>query len=208
MGWKENIFKVTIHRCLESAAFFLFESEDLSSSIRNIEDNPADLASRGVNPEDFANSTLWCHGSSFLCMDKNYWAQQNHTELGVDEKASSELKPKSPFIAATVITNDIFNALFENVSSLSKIADIERINNGKFVKAKSSISSLSPFLDEKGILRVEGRLQNSQLSFNAKHPVIIPGVWPLGNDGIVRVVRVKISNDYLKRPIVKLSPLP
>ncbi|GFU37049.1 integrase catalytic domain-containing protein [Nephila pilipes] len=115
-------------------------------------DNPADLASRGGNPEDLANSTLWWHGPSFLCMNKNHWPQQNQTELSIDEKALSELKPKSPFNAITVITN---------------YTDIELIDNGEFVAAKSSITSLCPFLDEKGILRVRGRLQNSQGSFNA-----------------------------------------
>ncbi|GFT09911.1 integrase catalytic domain-containing protein [Nephila pilipes] len=192
-------------------------------------DNPADLASRGVNPEDLANSTLWWHGPSFLCMNKDHWPQQNHTEPSVDKKALSELKPKSPFNATTVLTNDVLNVLFENVSSLSKIVniisycfrfffrcrqsltsvnnvpcetlfpylstkeregalqiiiiyvqslyfqrDIELISYGEFVAAKSSISSLCPFLDEMGVLRGGGRLQNSQLSFNAKHPVITP----------------------------------
>ncbi|GFT98256.1 hypothetical protein NPIL_37531 [Nephila pilipes] len=42
------------------------------------------------------------------------------------------------------------------------------------LETKSSIYSLCPFLDEKGILRVRDRLQSSQLNLNAKHPVIIP----------------------------------
>ncbi|GFU30726.1 hypothetical protein NPIL_378991 [Nephila pilipes] len=87
-------------------------------------DNPADLASRGVNPEGLANSALWWHGPSFLCMIKNHWPQQNQTELSVDEKVLSELKPKSPFNTTTVTTNDIFNALFETVSTLSEIVNI------------------------------------------------------------------------------------
>ncbi|GFT88909.1 hypothetical protein NPIL_72511 [Nephila pilipes] len=64
-------------------------------------DNSADLASRGVNPENLTNSTLWCHGTSVLCMSKNHWSQQNQIDFKVDEKALSELKPKSPFNATT-----------------------------------------------------------------------------------------------------------
>ncbi|GFR17483.1 integrase catalytic domain-containing protein [Trichonephila clavata] len=34
--------------------------------------------------------------------------------------------------------------------------------------------SLHPFIDEHGLVRVGGRLQNSQLRFNSKHPIILP----------------------------------
>jgi hypothetical protein len=36
------------------------------------------------------------------------------------------------------------------------------------------IQRLAPFLDQNGIIRVGGRLSNSQLSFNAKHPALLP----------------------------------
>ena len=39
---------------------------------------------------------------------------------------------------------------------------------------RSTLITLNPFLDEDGILRVGGRLNNSELSFNARHPIIIP----------------------------------
>lgn len=42
------------------------------------------------------------------------------------------------------------------------------------VSKKSVLSTLLPFIDNNGILRVGGRLQNSEFSFNKKHPVIIP----------------------------------
>ncbi|XP_011173291.1 uncharacterized protein LOC105205590 [Solenopsis invicta] len=38
----------------------------------------------------------------------------------------------------------------------------------------SSLVKLSPFLDERGILRVGGRLRHSLLSYDEKHPVILP----------------------------------
>lgn len=44
----------------------------------------------------------------------------------------------------------------------------------KNVSHKSSILSLHPFLDKNGILRVEGRLGNSTLTYGQKHPIIIP----------------------------------
>jgi len=40
----------------------------------------------------------------------------------------------------------------------------------EIVNASSDILSLSPFLDESGLMRVGGRLKNSNLMFNACHP--------------------------------------
>ena len=42
------------------------------------------------------------------------------------------------------------------------------------VNPKSKLISLSPFLDDLGIMRIGGRLANSKLSFTAKHPIILP----------------------------------
>lgn len=42
------------------------------------------------------------------------------------------------------------------------------------ISSKSSILSLNPFVDEDGILRARGRLQNSLLSYEEKNPVILP----------------------------------
>ncbi|GFT60552.1 hypothetical protein NPIL_129541, partial [Nephila pilipes] len=50
--------------------------------------------------------------------------------------------------------------------------DIEMVS---LLLQKSTISSLYPFPDEKGILRVGYRFQYSQQSFNSKHLVIMPG---------------------------------
>lgn len=42
------------------------------------------------------------------------------------------------------------------------------------ISSKSSLLSLNPYLDDKNILRVGGRLQHSYLTENAKHPIILP----------------------------------
>lgn len=52
--------------------------------------------------------------------------------------------------------------------------DINSLRNQKHVKTNSKISSVNPFLDKDGILRVGGRLKNSSLSFERKHPIILP----------------------------------
>jgi len=42
------------------------------------------------------------------------------------------------------------------------------------VRTNSQLAGLNPFLDEKGILRVGGRLKHSDLAYDMKHPIILP----------------------------------
>ena len=42
------------------------------------------------------------------------------------------------------------------------------------IPAKSFLRKLSPFLDDRGVMRVGGRLGNSNLSNRVKHPILIP----------------------------------
>lgn len=42
------------------------------------------------------------------------------------------------------------------------------------IDRKSKILSLSPFIDGNGILRVKGRLENSTLTYDEMHPIILP----------------------------------
>ncbi|GFY34045.1 integrase catalytic domain-containing protein [Trichonephila clavipes] len=52
--------------------------------------------------------------------------------------------------------------------------EIRSIKKQISLPPKSPLRSLHPFIDEHGLVRVGGRLQNSQLRFNAKHPIILP----------------------------------
>lgn len=52
--------------------------------------------------------------------------------------------------------------------------DIEHLKMKNSVHQKSKILSLTPFLDENGILHVGGRLKNSSFNFSKKHPIILP----------------------------------
>ena len=52
--------------------------------------------------------------------------------------------------------------------------EINDLEEGTPVHKSSSLSSLNPFLDEHGILRVGGRLKNSVGNFEEKMPIILP----------------------------------
>ncbi|XP_026331954.1 uncharacterized protein LOC113239247 [Hyposmocoma kahamanoa] len=51
---------------------------------------------------------------------------------------------------------------------------MECLKKNMTVSRKSSLLKLTPFLDEKGLLRVKGRLIHSTLPPASKHPVILP----------------------------------
>lgn len=53
-------------------------------------------------------------------------------------------------------------------SELAKLREQLPVSKG------SPLYQLSPFIDEKGVLRVGGRLRHSELSYEQKHPVILP----------------------------------
>ena len=51
--------------------------------------------------------------------------------------------------------------------------EYETVLTGKLCKS-GTLAALNPFIDDNGVMRVGGRLQNSHLSFEEKHPIILP----------------------------------
>ncbi|GFU11358.1 integrase catalytic domain-containing protein [Trichonephila clavipes] len=64
--------------------------------------------------------------------------------------------------------------IFRWVQDIYFQEEIQSIKKQIFLPPKSPLRSLHPFIDEHGLVRVGGRLQNSQLRFNSKHPIILP----------------------------------
>lgn len=52
--------------------------------------------------------------------------------------------------------------------------EVEELKTQGRVKKRSSLITLSPFIDKKGMIRVGGRSQNASIAEMTKHPVIIP----------------------------------
>lgn len=51
--------------------------------------------------------------------------------------------------------------------------ELTSLLKGKDLPPRSSLTTLQPFLDEAGILRVRGRIKHSSLSFDEKHSIIL-----------------------------------
>ncbi|XP_058817112.1 uncharacterized protein LOC131680413 [Topomyia yanbarensis] len=53
--------------------------------------------------------------------------------------------------------------------------ELSLLVDGRSVSKGSSLRMLSPFVDERGVLRVGGRIENApDISYDAKHPVVLP----------------------------------
>lgn len=59
--------------------------------------------------------------------------------------------------------------------------DIKALQANQTVGKKSRLIKLCPFLDGEGIIRVGGRLQNSTLTHDERHPIILPEKHPFTN---------------------------
>ena len=64
--------------------------------------------------------------------------------------------------------------LVKHEQSRSFKEEVQRLEKGKCVKRGSRLEKLSPELDEARLLRVGGRLSKASISYNAKHPLILP----------------------------------
>lgn len=64
------------------------------------------------------------------------------------------------------------------------------LTQGKTLSNSDSLISLNPFVDSFGVLRVGGRLENSELPYETQHPAILPKQHPL-TDSIIRYFHEK-----------------
>ncbi|GFS92152.1 integrase catalytic domain-containing protein [Trichonephila clavipes] len=193
-------------------------------------ENPADIASRGIDPKCLPDCKLWWQGPPWLRLETSSWPKAESSCDEASDEVKAEQKSVSIFNLFTHTSNDVIHGLFEHYSSLTKIIRIfaycqrfiknckkiafqgssissshinttsltfsetktteetifrwvqgfyfqEKIRSIKkqiSLPPKSPLRSLHPFIDEHGLVRVRGRLQNSQLRFNSKHPIILP----------------------------------
>ena len=74
----------------------------------------------------------------------------------------------------------LMNAEEEIVKAVKRLAyadditSLEQVDSTKSLKRKSPLFKLHPYVDDRGILRVGGRLERGSFSVDLKHPVILP----------------------------------
>ena len=53
--------------------------------------------------------------------------------------------------------------------------ELQTLRKSQVVSTKSRLKSLSPFIDDRGIIRVGGRLDNANIPYDNQHQILIPG---------------------------------
>lgn len=66
-----------------------------------------------------------------------------------------------------------YDSIIKTMQAIEFKIDIEDLLKRGHVSNNSKLAGLSPFLDKKGLLRVGGRLTNANISYDAKHPIIL-----------------------------------
>ncbi|XP_075157942.1 uncharacterized protein LOC142231209 [Haematobia irritans] len=87
------------------------------------------------------------------------------------KKQSPEMK--NDFITAQEIKFVKFR-LIMNAQKMHYSSEYNALATQKSINSKSRLLTLNPFLDESKLLRVNGRLANSDISYNERHPIILP----------------------------------
>ena len=67
------------------------------------------------------------------------------------------------------------------------------LSSGKTISLKSNIVKLNPFIDQDGIIRVGGRLRNSQFEIELVHPMLLPKHNQM-SDAIIRWCHERVAH--------------
>lgn len=184
----------------------------------NTKENPADLASRGVYPEQLKITTYGGMGlqtgltpkfetnlekrkerelvntivvtediasrfsnlrqaKQVLAFCRQFYAKLKERNIGQMKRildsnvASNEIKQQ---VLEVWELDKAKNDLIKNCQRLAFNEDIEHLIAKGEVGKTSELKTLYPFVDHNGVLRVGGRLENPEIHFDQKHPVIIP----------------------------------
>lgn len=87
------------------------------------------------------------------------------------------LLSKNDRLYGPLTTNELNYATELLVKIVQKECFSKELNSltiGKPLHSKSNLLCLTPFLDERGIIRVGGRLQLSKFAYNKRHPMLLP----------------------------------
>ncbi|XP_045450124.1 uncharacterized protein LOC123658876 [Melitaea cinxia] len=115
--------------------------------------NPADVASRGINPIELQQSELWWNGPTFL-------------------KTTNWQRNISSFLTATELKSSLNLCIKLSQHKYFEI-EIDCLSQGKCVPKKSKLYTLNPYLDKDQIVRVGGRLRNAEIPPYQKSPIVL-----------------------------------
>uniref|UniRef100_A0A1B0C8T2 CCHC-type domain-containing protein n=1 Tax=Lutzomyia longipalpis TaxID=7200 RepID=A0A1B0C8T2_LUTLO len=181
------------------------------------EENPADMASRGVTAEALNPESIWWHGPPWM-LDPDL--QFETPQLNPDDEAAREQRKQVSLVAVNedvwsfiprfssftrlvrciAIWRRYFTILKQRVAKQpvphgpltvvevksAKVVllkavqlqafswDYNKLNVKCKVSKRSNIRKLRPFMDNNGLIRVGGRISKADVSYDHKHPILLP----------------------------------
>ena len=70
--------------------------------------------------------------------------------------------------------NQATNTICTQVQKSALAIEYATLSDNKQLKNNNQLRNLAPFLDQQGIMRVGGRLEHANLTYERKHPIILP----------------------------------
>lgn len=102
------------------------------------------------------------------------------------------LTRKGEYKSVPKYRKEALNIIFREIQNDYFAADVKMLRSASKVSKSSDINTLCPLLDSTGVIRVGGRLENSDLPYNAKHPILLPY-----NSKIVELLVEKLHVEHL-----------
>ncbi|XP_050300129.1 uncharacterized protein LOC126738734 [Anthonomus grandis grandis] len=182
------------------------------------QDNPADVLSRGISPQNLGSFELWWRGPHWLAYPNHDWPKSKFNPLEVlpelkRQVMSFKIEEVNPFpfnrfsslsklqrvcaycwrfikncqkkgspekssnVSSSYLSvselQEAFLVLIKISQQKSFSEEIIDLSNNRSVSKSSKLKRLNPFLDDKGFLRVGGRLEQSNFDFDKKHPIVL-----------------------------------
>ena len=218
-------------------------------------ENPADIASRGIQASELVESTHWWNGPAFLAT-----ADLQISSLNSFEIPSGDPEIKETTVLKTKVSGGSFASMEERFQTFSSLFNLKRdvaiclrfkddlmhrrvkkpksnspsskksvlqlhpVNKEEVKRAESTILKkvqertfknelkqlakpsssgkgmvdkesnlycLDPFLDQDGVIRVGGRIKESCLIEELKHPILVPEHSPVALSPIMQILTLK-----------------
>ena len=153
------------------------QSNSQSSSRHQSEDVLSSLIERHSSWERLKRAVAWLHRFRTWFIERyrrspissKAKSSGNRRILSADEMKEAERE---------IIKHTQRISFLEVIQALQRIGSLQHSRQAtselKNLKMAGHIRKLHPLLDEMGILRVGGRLENALIDYDAKHPIILP----------------------------------
>ncbi|XP_047995968.1 uncharacterized protein LOC125233866 isoform X2 [Leguminivora glycinivorella] len=131
-----------------------------------------------VLPETKVTSMLTTNTETSSIIDFDRFSKYTELQrtMAYVRRFINNCKPRGPKLTGALSAQeltDAFNTLIKLAQQESFSAELETLRKGHRLSPKSHILTLAPFIDSQGLLRVGGRLDASDCTYDQKHPMLL-----------------------------------